>query len=359
MKYLKSKKYYQDLYDLFTIKECLRLEKQFSQPSKTTKKVKASEKDKLRARFMVRNLFFYHTKGDRYKKKAETIDKWIEANRLRDEKLENTHYSREIYCDHCDQQLELETKHLHDIDINKLRVLFFFKCSECNKKRAIYENGEEFEYDRTCPECKKGEIKSKYSRKGKVITTIDSCSDCDYKEKEIMDLDKNKLERKQREKFDKELLIKFRNEYCLSKKEGQKYIGEIERLKALKSLIDEQQKKQADPRYHKAKKLKKTTVVQLEKALKKTLEKEKYINLQLDKPEIGVQVVIPFTVQDAKNKREEYNSRQQLKKLIKTTLKKTNWRLMSEGVNYRLGYLSGRLKGYEREEDLVNLFGNK
>jgi len=32
---------------------------------------------------------------------------------------------------------------------------------------------------------------------------------------------------------------------------------------------------------------------------------------------------------------------------------------MSEEVNYRLGYLSGRLKGYEREEDMTNLFRKK
>lgn len=29
---------------------------------------------------------------------------------------------------------------------------------------------------------------------------------------------------------------------------------------------------------------------------------------------------------------------------------------MSEGIDYRLGYLSGKLKGYEREEDLVEVY---
>jgi len=44
-----------------------------------------------------------------------------------------------------------------------------------------------------------------------------------------------------------------------------------------------------------------------------------------------------------------------LQKLIKSTLEKTNWRLMSEGVYYKLGILSGRLRGYENDEDLLNL----
>lgn len=42
-------------------------------------------------------------------------------------------------------------------------------------------------------------------------------------------------------------------------------------------------------------------------------------------------------------------------KLIKTALSDTNWRLMSDGVSYRLGMLEGRLRAYEREEDLLKL----
>jgi len=55
------------------------------------------------------------------------------------------------------------------------------------------------------------------------------------------------------------------------------------------------------------------------------------------------------------NLKKRHNSRNNLRKLIKKTLEKTNWRLMSEGINYRLGYLNGRLKGYENEEDLMRI----
>lgn len=355
MNYSKSEKYYHDLYDLFTIQECLRLEKQFSSPQKSVKKTKVTDKEELRARFLVRNLFFYHTKGEGYKNKTETIRKWIEADRLRDEKLENTNYGREIYCKNCDQLLELESKHLHDLDTDKLRVLFFFKCPECGKKRAVYEDGEEFEYDRTCPKCKTGEIKSKFSRKGNVITTIDTCTECDYKEKEVMDLDKNRKEREDKEKQDRRLLKKYRSKYCLSDEEGQKYIAEVERMKLLMDMVKEHEEKQKDPAYKKARKLKKIKVLELEKLLKKVLAKDKYINLQFDKPQIDRFVIIPFTAQDANNVREEYDSKNNLKKLIKKTLEKTNWRLTSEGIDYRLGYLSGKLKGYENEGDLVKI----
>ena len=31
------------------------------------------------------------------------------------------------------------------------------------------------------------------------------------------------------------------------------------------------------------------------------------------------------------------------------------WRLMSDGIHYRLGLLGGRLRAYEREEELVTI----
>ncbi len=54
-----------------------------------------------------------------------------------------------------------------------------------------------------------------------------------------------------------------------------------------------------------------------------------------------------------------FYSRIQLQRIIKKNLQKTNWRLMSEGINYRLGILFGRLRGYDNEEDLLKLINEK
>ncbi len=64
---------------------------------------------------------------------------------------------------------------------------------------------------------------------------------------------------------------------------------------------------------------------------------------------------VGFSCLDSKSERGDYDSRRDLKKLINTTLKDTNWRLMSDGIHYRLGYLSGRVRAYEGEENLKNL----
>ena len=127
-------------------------------------------------------------------------------------------------------------------------------------------------------------------------------------------------------------------------------------MKRFTELMKEMETKQKDPAYKKARKIKKLKVNELKKKIEKVLVKEKYLNLQFDKPEMGQFVTIPFTIEDANNKRKEYDSRTKCRRIIKTALEKTNWRLMSEGISYRLGYLSGRLKGYENEDDIAQLF---
>lgn len=105
-------------------------------------------------------------------------------------------------------------------------------------------------------------------------------------------------------------------------------------------------------------KIKKLTVAELQKLLAAPLKKEEYINLDFSKPEIERDIIINFTVQDNKTDRGEHDSRIQLQRLIKRILENTNWRLMSEGIMYRLGILSGRLRGYEDEEELLKLVKN-
>lgn len=89
--------------------------------------------------------------------------------------------------------------------------------------------------------------------------------------------------------------------------------------------------------------------------LSSSLEKTGYIELHLDKPEMGKDAYIGFSCLDSKSDRGDYDSRKTLKKLVDEALEETNWRLMSDGISYRLGYLNGRVKAYEGEEDLKNL----
>jgi hypothetical protein len=117
----------------------------------------------------------------------------------------------------------------------------------------------------------------------------------------------------------------------------------------------EKEKKDKDPLIQKVRNLKKLTVSQLGKLIEDTMEKAGYKGLKFWKPEMGQYVIIDFSVNETKDDRQESDSISTLKKLIKSILEDTNWRLMIEGINYRLGILTGRLKAYEKEEDLIKI----
>jgi hypothetical protein len=82
------------------------------------------------------------------------------------------------------------------------------------------------------------------------------------------------------------------------------------------------------------------------------ISKKQYSDFKLGQPQLGREVSLDFNCLDAKDDRKEYQSKKDMQKLIEKTLIDTNWRLMSNGVSYRLGYLSGRLRAYETEKDI-------
>ncbi len=141
------------------------------------------------------------------------------------------------------------------------------------------------------------------------------------------------------------------------KKWAQEKPWEAEQLSKLVKSWEEKEKNKK--LYDKVAKLKKLTVIELEKLLTPVLEKEGYIKLEFSQLDLQKDVIISFTIQDTKTGQHEYDSRMKLKKVIEKTLVNTNWRLMSEGIHYRLGILTGQLRGREREEDLAKLIGTK
>ena len=124
----------------------------------------------------------------------------------------------------------------------------------------------------------------------------------------------------------------------------------------LKRLVDSWEEKERNKKfYDELAKIKKLSIAEIEKLLMPILEKSGYKNLQFSKPEFRRGIKVEFTAQEAQTARQEYNSRIGLQNLIKQSLLRTNWKLMSDGVNYRLGFLQGCLIGIENEDDLKEL----
>jgi hypothetical protein len=352
-KHLKNQEYYSNLYDRLTIDECKRMEdpKGFndfdSLKDKDPKKAK-EKKDFATNQFIP--LMMYFVKGDNYKRKTETIKEWMERDQKKDDKVTDSIEPHGIRCLGCSSYMAVESKNLSRSKNNQEDVLFMFSCSSCDKRCAYWENGKEWEMRKTpCPKCSIPMTHSN-KRKENIITTTYTCSDCEYTESDTVDLTIKE------EKIDPNFEAD-RKKYCLSDKEGVEYISSTDRLHRFTEMMkDKEENKEI---YDAVAKLKKLTVVELQNLLTSILEKENYIKLEFEKPEIGKDVTIGFSAQDTKKNRGEYDSRIDLQRLIKKNLENTNWRLMSDGISYRLGFLTGKLRGIEGEENLKKLFKKK
>lgn len=107
------------------------------------------------------------------------------------------------------------------------------------------------------------------------------------------------------------------------------------------------------PEYEKTHSLKKLTAIEVEELLSKALESNGFGRLRMKEPQFSQFVDIEFTTQNTDKARNEKESTHELKKLIKDTLEPTNWRLNSGHIVYRLGFLTGSLRGYERDDDIL------
>lgn len=361
MDYLQDEQHYIDRYDLHTIEECLNY--YWSVRDRFTK-----EKDSHFAKYTQEkfdqemnkclNLMLFTLKGERYRHKKETIQEWMDKDRQMQELYDNTP-APNVNCRACGSPLVVTHKDLHDSYEPNARMMFMFECSKCKKRQAFFADGTEWKYEPPkCPKCKHP-LKTDMKIKGDITTFISTCSKCGYKDKDVSDHKKWQEEQEAKEKKDNALLEKYREELCLSDKDGQEYIETAEAMEVAAVVREEEKRKYDNPVYERALQLKKTSITDLEKLLTKHLEEAKYTKLSFDKPDIGQYVIVPFTAQDSDSSRKERVSTSELEKIIKTTLEDTNWRLLSNSVMYRLGYLKGQLKGYEQEEDMLKLAGKK
>lgn len=367
MQYLHDKQYYIDIFDLITVKECLRVIDTFKEiykDSKNDDRVKdVSEEDRIKTFNQLLHWKLLTVKGEKYRHRSQRIEEMYEDDKKKQKFYDNALEPSNINCKTCGKHIFSETKILEDYMDTPMRVLFYFPCKTCNVKRAVYNTGEEYESKPLlCPKCK-SEINESHKIKGKgedkIIIWKKKCPSCKFEDEIIDDFAKKRAQWKKEKEEDKQLLEKYRDEFCLSDEKGKEYIELIEAMEVANVVHDEEMQKYDNSAYQKSLQLKKTNIPDLEKLLNEVLEKGRYIKLSLEKPEISEHVIVPFNVQDSDSSRDRRLSSSELEKIIKTVLEDTNWRLISNSIIYRLGYLEGKLKGYESEEDLLKLSGKK
>lgn len=307
--YLKPQQEYEDRYDIGTIKECLRVldmvdgigEKMKLEPK--FQSYPESEQDRNMGLFRGRMLFFIQ--AQRHKHRASTIAEWIESDRIKQDKQDNTPVPK-AKCTDCGTAMTDDgSHHLVDWDDNKpMRVLFTFDCPKCKKRQGVYDDGEIYvSKSDFCPDCKQ-KLERKSSKKAEVIATSYNCKHCGYSNKEIWNLKKSDEEHKKwreehakEELEDKQLLEKYRAEFCLSDEKGKEYVETLEALEVAQEVKEEVLAEMDTPVHEKLLSVNKIAITGLETLVNQVLENSGFTRLSIGEPDIDRHVLVPFTLQ--------------------------------------------------------------
>jgi hypothetical protein len=349
-KYLKPEQHYIDRYDRSTVNLMRMKEKLFLERDVKFKSNKKADKFMRATNGLTKDLALYFETGERYLNKSETIREWMEEDRQRDSLIESAEPPVGIFCLVCGKEMIVESKVLHSGSLNtKDKVLFIFRCESCRQGRGFFHTGEEFiTKPEHCDKC--GSVLDKtHKRTEEKIITYYRCSEHGLVKTDELDMGVQAEEADPNYETD-------RDRFCVSAKDGQEYLSfkiKSEQLKeVLKKIEDREVNKDL---YDKVASIKKLSIVELENLLIPEMEKNGYIKLELMKPIMRREVTADFTVRDTQPGRDSYQSRSCFKKIVIDILKDTNWRLVISNIQVQLGILSGSIKGYEHEEDLIKL----
>lgn len=361
MSYTKDRAYYEDLYDRLTVESARRGAVYYDDFYKDFElKLPKSEKIDRPGNAFLLNVFYMETVGNellrRYEDREQTIASWLERDEAKDRQLTDARLTEEPKCRHCSKQgLRIIDKNLmHRNEGAKYDdpedVLITLRCTHCKKNSAFWDDGTAWiPKPDVCPKCST-EVVHKTTKSKTAITFLYTCPSCKHSYKEKLDL------RKQKE-VDDPNYNKDREHYCLHDESFRDRLFKMRHDFLEMARLGKEFKEKQDNKhiYDAIKEMKKPKIAELSTLLGTALEKAGYIEFSLDKPEMGKDVVIGFNCLDGKSERADRDSEKTLKKIIAEALLDTNWRLMSDGIHYRLGYLSGRVKAYEQEEDLKQL----
>lgn len=351
--YLQEREYYENLYDRMTVAYARRSQYYYddltAQLAKKVRQLDPSDDLSSPGNALVMNVAYMELCGDellsRYEQREPTIEEWMERDRARDQRIANTKLKHEPPCQHCGQLgMKCNYKTLMRRDENEELVLLFFRCDSCHKSSCYWEDGAPYEIKvRDDPEDfeeidNPNPPKKKSSKKPDIkdindpyFWNIDPEHDPDYA--------------KERYKFcfhDEQWLKRLRN-----MRDGLEKISKLGRY-----LAEEEQQKDI---IRAVEQIKKFSVAELMNTLTSAIQAKHYAKVSFSAPQIGRNLTVEFNCIDTQPVRQAYQSTRDLKRAIDKELLLTNWRLVSDGIHYRLGALSGRLKAIENPDEIKKL----
>lgn len=366
--YLQDRNHYEDRYDDITIGICRQQERICSDAYREAKQKlklltgKDKDKDPEQELLKVFNLHYClmveWRAGERWEEREQEIQNMMGGDQSKDQQLAEARLTPEPSCMHCGKTgLRIISKDLmHRGEHYKFddpeEVLIMLECPACEKRSAFWQDCTPWERRAAeCPKCS-APMQETSKRSNKSIVTSYNCPTCNHSYKDTLNLSAPKKEKDPPDPNYEEDKARF----CLTDEKGKEYLTAKRNLEQFKSVMSDVQEHEDNKHIYDAmKEVKKPKIAELNTILSPELEKADFTEFSLGKPEVEKDVTVEFNCLDSKPDRSDRDSRKLLAKTIDDALEDTNWRLAGKSIDYRLGYLTGRLRAYEREEDIRNL----
>lgn len=248
-----------------------------------------------------------------------------------------------IYCNVCKSEMLFDS-HFFKSTLEE-QILFVFSCPAGHKpKKVVYPSGQEYQVKETKCSCG-GRFEHSRIRKDNILTLIDTCSSCG--KEEFLELDPTEVMELPIDEDD-------RKKYCLQFLCIPDLLHDLPLFQNVSHIFDKEGKENDINKLYEVDKIKRINLPALEGMLKKEVEKEGYTKFEFTKTDLSKFIVVTFLVNDTLD-RTNRESIKQLSKILNAALFPLNWRLISNSIEYRLGVLSGRIRAYETEIDLLDL----
>lgn len=380
IKYLKSRKEYSDQYDKFTIDRCRRIEKSFLEkypqvaavqfPREDCESIIISSKDSHKntqkdfleslseedrqihiSHHATYVLLFFLTQ-ERGAKKEKTINDWIVRDTKIDQEREilwNKHQANnKKRCRKCGDLMKCTYKDFSITEKKKNKILFMYECIDCRYREGEFDDGEILKRKKSrCPKCK-SLLNEDTKKTTKKISFHSNCTNCEYNDTWEVSLTKKTRKKTKTEIETEKLMEKDRIRFCISEKKAAEFREWSEKLQRLNDSIKKNKElEKIGESPNQIKNLEKIPILIAQKRIKKNLKNKKFLKTKFSDPEVNRYVIVNFKIYEGDETRKERNAINELKKIIEKSLDGTNWKLMSDGINSRMGIFSGRIRAIE------------
>lgn len=303
--YRKSDEYYYDHYDRQTIADLKEREQLMLAAEKTYKQAEDPDWQSLCAKYG--GLFRSYINSGVYwaREREPSVRNLINADERKDVMVKKAGKPFGVKCASCQADMHLE---LTDFIGEGYRLLFIFSCPAHHApRRAFYANEKEyFEPERRCSYCN-GKLKFHKKNLKKKIVLTHTCIACG--KVETMELQGSKL-------AILPIAEEDRKKYCLDFVKRRAFDEDLELISSLACDLD--RILETPP----TESIRQINIAALEMLLHGEIEKNYFIKLAFDKPEIGRGLTMGFSLQD-RSEREAEKSIKLLKKLFGTVLMST------------------------------------